>query len=220
MHVLWRVLGLQLLAELVGRLPAAQARLLGVVLLLTGNLLPLAAVLLGWATAGDVLVAYWVESMVVCVFGAIRSLTSRVEPLSARWLPSLWNLLVWGGAALFQGFVTRIVVERLDQRLEPGRSWWWLGAALFVSHLLALGLHWFGRGARDVVGPAEAMLGPFIRIMVLQVTLFAALVLTGFTDGDLGILLVALLVLVKACGDVLVDKAERATADRARKANR
>jgi hypothetical protein len=221
---LLRVLGVEVMAHLGRRLPSPLARAVSALLLVGANLLPVWAVLEGRLGMGDVLLVYWFENVVVWFTTTVRILTSTKSPKrpDARRLTGLDRVLArksWvtgdPGAAvsfatrfgiftLVHGVVSAVIAVLTGVRGGP-LDWVATVAAILLSHVFSLGLHWFGRGERTVVGPGWAMAAPYPRMIALHVTVILGVFVLGGPEGrtadDLGA--VALLMGSKTMLDLL-----------------
>ncbi len=96
-----------------------------------------------------------------------------------------------------------------DFELSGGNGWILVTVGLFVSHLIALVLHWFVRGERHLYGAEAAFFMPFPRVLALQVLVsIDVFVLIGLLVVH-EVILVVLLVAVKLVVDLvprLVDR--------------
>lgn len=212
MHPLLRILGIELLARAGRRLPGRVAPLVTALLLVAVNLLPLWAVLRGSAGMGDVFLVYWCENVVVWACGIVRIATAagtggpEVRPTSGRGPISNASFfaLHYGIFTLVHGVFTLVMVvlvglvgSALDVLL--------LVLAIVVSHVVSLGMNWFGRQERLVVSPGRAMMTPYPRMIVLHVAIIGGFVLIGgpgATDDGGQVRAVALLCGLKALIDL------------------
>ena len=218
MNVLLRVLGLNLLAHVGSRLPSGAARTTTSIVLIAANLLPLWAVLNGAAGVGDVFVVYWFENVVVWFTSTIKILTARggtagiAEPTS--------NVPIAGFFAFHFGLFTIVhgvfsfIIAALSGGFTGGpRTWLLLLAAILASHLVSLGLNWFGQGEREVVSAQRAMTVPYPRMLVLHLSViggFFLLLGPGRLDGTSNTAApVALLCGLKTLVDVFFHVRER-----------
>jgi len=178
-NVLLRVLGLNLLAHVGSRLPSRTARTTTSILLIAANLLPLVAVLTGAAGVGEVFVIYWFENVVVWFTSIIKILTARGGTagdvqLADNVLTAAFFAFHFGMFTLVHGVFSFILAGMTGGLTGEPRTWMLLGAAILVSHLVSLGLNWFGQGERNVVTPRRAMSAPYPRMMVLHVSVIGA----------------------------------------------
>ena len=222
MNVLLRILGLNVLAHVGSRLPSRTARTITSIVLIAANLLPLLAVLTGAAGVGDVFVVYWFENVVVWFTTTIKILTARGTDESSERGVQLWgNVLVAAfftfhfGLFTFVHGVFSFTLARLTGGLtgEP-RTWLLLMLAITASHLISLGLNWFGQGERNVATVRRAVAMPYPRMVVLHVSVLAAFfLLIGFGRPDgapEAVAPVALLCCLKTALDVAFHLRERA----------
>ena len=178
MHPLLRILGIELLARAARRLPGRAAPWFTAVLLLGVNLLPLWAVLRGTAGMGDVFLVYWCENLVVWALGIVRISTAqgtggpevRTTSNSGPISNAAFFALHYGIFTLVHGIFTLLMVvlvglvgSLLDVLL--------IVVAILVSHLVSLGMNWFGRQERLVVSPGTAMMTPYPRMLALHVAI-------------------------------------------------
>jgi hypothetical protein len=181
--VVLRFLGLQLLARAAARLPGGWARLATAVLLVVVNLLPIWPVLDGRAGMGDVFLVYWIENVVVWLCGIVQVATAQgtdtmggvTEPRTGL---DRFFAIHYGAFTLGHGIFALFMVHLVG--LEGGVGQVLLLSALIaVSHVVSLAVNWFGRGERLVVGPAQAALAPYPRMLVLHVGIIVGFVLIG-----------------------------------------
>lgn len=186
MHPLLRILGIELLARAGRRLPGRVAPLFTALLLVAVNLLPLWAVLRGSAGMGDVFLIYWFENVVVWALGIVRIATAagtggpkvRTRSSSGPVSNAAFFALHYGIFTLVHGIFTvsmvvlvGLVGSLLDVLL--------LVLAILVSHVVSLGMNWFGRQERMVVSPGRAMMTPYPRMIVLHVAIIGGFIFIG-----------------------------------------
>lgn len=222
MNVLLRILGLNVLAHIGSRLPSRKARTTTSIILIAANLLPLWAVLNDAASVGDVFVIYWFENVVVWFTTTIKILTAQGDAPSPRNVPLLGNILIAAfftfhfGLFTFVHGVFSFTIASLAGGLtgEPS-TWLLLLLAITASHLISLGLNWFGQGERNIVTVRRAMAMPYPRMLVLHVSVLGAFfLLIGFGSPDRAsesVIPVALLCGLKTAVDVGFHLRERAT---------
>lgn len=222
MNVIWRILGFHVAAEAARRLPPEQARRVTLALLVAANLLPIVGVWEGWMTAADVFLAYWLESAVIGVLSTVRILTAageRRDTVGRRLgllavfvflfglltlLHGLFLQLLFEGAAMLAGMLSELLGwgDPSEFQLSGGNGWVFVTVGLFVSHLVALVLHWFIRGERHLYGAEAAMWLPFPRVLALQLLVsIDVFVLIGLLVIH-QVILVVLLVAVKLVVDL------------------
>jgi hypothetical protein len=188
--VLLRLLGMQAMLALIDRLPPLVARLATVLVLLGANAVPLVALLRGDWTAGDVLVAYWLENVAVGAWTLVRIGTARGDgpqldlgagtTLPRAMLPvALGGFFVvhYGMFTLTHGFFTWRLAR--EGGVSGGvADFAGILLVLLLSHGISTGVHWFARRERDHVSATVAMKQPYSRILVLHFTVLAAGFLT------------------------------------------
>ncbi len=178
MHPLLRILGIELIARIARRLPGSAARLASAVLLVVVNLLPVWAVLQGSIGMGDVFAIYWFENVVVWATGIVRIATAegtggpQIRSSGLRIANAAFFALHYGIFTFVHGVFTlfMVILTGLDGGIANVVL---LAAAITVSHLVSLGLNWFGRDERLVVSPGQAMSAPYPRMIVLHVSIIA-----------------------------------------------
>ncbi len=160
------------------------ARLLLIVLL---NLIPVGGVLwLGW-DAGQILMLYWVENIIVGVISLVRILTARqpgtLAPGSAQMGTigvGCFFIVHYGLFTLVHGVFTMVLASRiidgedgLWERVfaNPTFHWAVLGAA--VLQVVILIREWWSSGLWRRSSPGMEMFRPYGRIVVLHVTVLA-----------------------------------------------
>lgn len=187
----------------------ALRRWASVLVVVAVNLVPVAFLAAGSWQPGDVLIAYWLENLVVGAFGVAKILTARGTPVAGSGTFTLTRTVggrttsveqsqsAGGRLALAGFFVMHFGIFTLVHGVFTGllawsigvsgsvREWGLMVLALFLSHGLSLWLHWIRGGERDRVSPSQAMLGPYGRIVVLHLVVigsffFVARGLDGF----------------------------------------
>ena len=233
---LLRILGVELMARLGRRLPTPVARALSAAILVGANLLPVWAVLDGRLGMGDVLLVYWFENVVVWFTTTVKLLTStrRRDRSGAHPVrgPGLRRLEGWLGArswvsgdpgyalsfamrfglfTLVHGAFTAVVVGLVGLR---GGLLDWVATAgvILLSHLLSVGLNWFGRRERASANPAWVMVAPYPRMLALHLTVIGGFFLLGGVDGRTAhdLAAVALLMGAKTALDLVLHVVEHA----------
>ena len=215
MNVLLRVLGLNLLAHVGSRLPSTTARTTTSIVLIAANLLPLWAVLTGAAGVGDVFVIYWFENVVVWFTTTIKILTARggAADLAGNAFTAAFFAFHFGMFTLVHGLFSFILANLTGGLTGEPRTWLLLMAAILASHVVSLGLNWFGQGERNVVTARQAMAVPYPRMIVLHLAViggFFLLLGLGRPDGSYDVVgPVALLCGLKTVLDVFFHLRER-----------
>ncbi|NYE75019.1 DUF6498-containing protein [Microlunatus parietis] len=163
----------------------------------TMNVLTLVGVMAwGWP-AGNVMLLFWIENVIIGMISLVRVVSARgtatdgsrltVNGRPVRGTPGRYGLfftLHYGIFCLVHGVFTLIVTIKLG--VEP--TFLWLGFPVIVvavRYLVELLSTWFGpTGLRTVVSPQQAMLQPYPRIIVLHLAvLFAFWFTLGGGDG-------------------------------------
>jgi len=195
-NVLLRILGFNLLAHVGSRLPSRAARTTTSIILIAANLLPLGAVLSGAAGLGDVFVIYWFENVVVWFTTTIKILTARGPNEPTERNAQLFGNAMFGNllvAAFFtfhfglftfvHGVFSFTLARSTGGFSGDSRTWLILLVAITVSHLISLGLNWFGQGERDRASVRRAMMMPYPRMVVLHLSVLCAFfLLLGLPD--------------------------------------
>jgi len=214
-NVLLRVLGLNLLAHVGSRLPSTTARTTTSIILIAANLLPLWAVLTGAAGVGDVFVIYWFENVVVWFTTTIKIVTARggTADLTGNVLTAAFFAFHFGMFTLVHGVFSFILAGQTGGLTGDPRTWLLLIAAILASHVVSLGLNWFGQGERNVVTARRAMAMPYPRMIVLHLSVIGGFFLLqglGRPDGSFDAVgPVALLCGLKTVLDVFFHVRER-----------
>lgn len=189
MNVILRFLGIQLAARLATRLPGGLARLVTAVLLVVVNLLPVWAVATERAGMGDVFLVYWIENVVVWLCGIVRVATAAGTDTNVKvsgdtggmGLPGFF-VLHYGIFTLVHGVFALIMAVLVGLQGGIGQVLL-LSALIAASHLFSLGVNWFGRNERSVVGQGTAMFAPYPRMLVLHVGIIMGFVFLGGPDA-------------------------------------
>lgn len=193
--------------------------------LLAANLLPLAFVAAGLASAAELLLTYWLENLIVAFYAILRMATARGDPQSGpgrRAVFILFFIVHFGMfcaahfAALRHFALSRSDLLPLDPHLFldhdlraafPSPAPWQgvpdafalLVAALFVSHGVSFVRNFLQRGELFHARPAEEMHRPYRRMIPLHIATLAGgtFVLSQSSAGAV----LALLVVVKTVVD-------------------
>ncbi len=216
-NLVLRLLGLNLLSHVGTRLSNPAARTTSSLALILANLLPLLGVLNGELGLGDVFVLYWAENVVFWGTTTIRILTAGGGESPSSDVPATRsNPFLAGFFAMHFGIFTVVhgvfaITLALLSGGFTGSAWSWalvLGAML-ASHLVSLGLNWFGRDERLGVTAEKAMFAPYPRMVVLHVAVIAAFALVLATGNKHSVTAVALLCGMKAVVDLALHLRER-----------
>jgi hypothetical protein len=192
-----------------GRLPVPADRKVGilgrlrtsVLALVVANLVPVYGVLaLGWKVA-PIMVFYWTENLVVGVFNLVKMAraqgpvgdshtTLNGKPVTQDSLKALMLFFAihYGGFTLGHGvFVLVLFSPAMENILGQ------LGLALLflsASHGLSYRRNFIGRGEYLRVSFVRLFWQPYVRIVVMHITILAGGVLAGAMGSPIGILLV------------------------------
>jgi hypothetical protein len=198
MTVVLRALGFQAAYAVLQTFSPRAARAASLMLLLTANAMPLLALLSGRWAAGDVLIAYWLENIVIGVWTLVKMATSAgpdavtgrpgdapgvLETGRVSVLPDGSRVQVPGIAArvAMGGFFTvhygmftlghgifTFILARSTGTTGSARDFAVMFLVLLASHGLSTGIHWFARRERTQFGLARTMAQPYGRILVMH----------------------------------------------------
>lgn len=213
----------------------APLRRLAPLALLAANLVPLIGVaFLGWSLL-DVMMIYWLENGVIGAFNVARMATAGRAPAGALFFAPFFTVhygmfwLVHGvflvelfgpaafgsgtsgvpDAALMEG-AAAVLYLPIAGVVPVAPAVLWGVASIAVSHGVSYLQNWWLAGERQGTAPSELMTRPYVRVVVLHVTILAG----GFIVAALGSPLpaLALMVLLKTAVDVRAHLAEHADA--------
>ena len=197
---------MNLLAHLGTRLPNSVARTLSSGALIAANVLPIKAVIDGSLGLGDVFVLYWLENVVVYLATITKLLTAEKGERGLA-----------GFFALHYGIFT--VVHGIFAVLLAGFTGWFRGGwfywsvvlgAMLASHLISLGLNWFGRGEYRIASASRVMALPYPRMLVMHGAVIAGFFLVLQPSGmENSVKAVAILCIAKMVIDLGFHVAER-----------
>jgi hypothetical protein len=198
MTVVLRALGLQAAYAVLQTFSPRAARAASLLLLLTANAMPLVALLSGRWAAGDVLIAYWLENIVIGTWTLVKLATTAGpdavtgQPGDAPGLLETGRVSVLpdGSRVQYPGIAARVAMSAFFTvhygmfTLGHGvftfilvRSTGTTGSfadfalmllVLFASHGLSTGIHWFARRERTQFGLGRTMAQPYGRILVMH----------------------------------------------------
>ncbi|MGN6751979.1 MAG: DUF6498-containing protein [Intrasporangium sp.] len=193
MNVLLRLIGVPVLQALIARLPRPVARALGAVLVVCSSLLPFGALATRQITLGDVVLVYWIESVLIFGWSIIRARTSRAGTDETRRFAPLFGSVFFGIWSLVMGVWAIIIAVSIG--LTGGVvQYVVIVGAILLSTSYSLAYQWFFRGQRDVVSPIMAVVPAIPRCLPLMAgTLVGAFTSTLLTDEQVraGLLLIA-----------------------------
>lgn len=200
-------------------LPAPAPRLPPSALALIGaNAIPLVGVFLFHWTVFTILVLYWCENVVIGVFNILRIVFAQPQTLKEI----LGKLIVipffaahYGGFTAAHGAFLRIVFGPRPISFDPASllalmeedGLWYGVVAVAVSHGFSFVHNYLGAGEFRKVSPDRLMTQPYIRVVVLHVTILVG----GLAAMGLGSPVAALVVLIviKTVVDLRAHLAER-----------
>ncbi len=193
-----------------------RGRIVGVALVLLGNLLPVWAVATGRMSLGDVLAVYWLENVVIGGVAVVKILTAlgvdEAVPRSVRMLVrgdaatvlrvvlASFFVVHYGIFALVHGTFVAVLADQFGSRAGP-RFWLLTALGLVLVHVVSLALDWFADGGRYDVSPPQAATQPYARVIPLHLAILGGsfLLLVVHTSA---VWPVVLLCLAKTCYDL------------------
>ena len=211
------------------------------VLLILGNLVPLAGALWWDWNLVAILALYWVENGIVGAINVLKILRAEGSVLdgmqmrlNGRPISSLarkpiaaFFLIHYGGFWVGHGLFVLLFLPAISGSLDgtnstqllspvgPGPDWGVVafGAlGLAISHATSFWLNYLGRGEYRLVSPAQLMLAPYGRLVILHLTIILGAMVSIWIGSPVGSLL--LLVILKTALDLFFHLREhrRATA--------
>ena len=198
MSVALRALGLQAAYAVLQTFSPRAARVASLALLLTANAMPLVALVSGRWTAGDVLIAFWLENIVIGVWTLVRlattagpdAVTGRPGDAPGLLETGTVEVLPDGTRVQFPGVAARVAIGAfftlhygIFTLVHGFFTFDLVGATgatggvgdfalmflvLFASHGLSTGIHWFARQERTQFGLISTMKQPYGRILVMH----------------------------------------------------
>jgi len=209
--------------------------LLPVVALVIANLVPLAGVLFGGWTVGEVVILYWIENLVIGAMNVARMACARPDalfenadpgkrPKAGEWalaktFPILFFIAHFGAFCAGHGTFLAILfpVKGLDGREmeigalvlhmlgNPGVLVAVLG--LLVSHLISFFRNYLGREEYRHADFGQLMMRPYGRIIVVHIFIIAgAFIVTGMNSP---LIAMVLFVVIKTAVDLHMHQRER-----------
>lgn len=156
-------------------------RILTSALLVVANLVPLAMLRWGGWAPGDILIAYWLENVVVGVFGVVRIMTARApyQGIPRGFLAGFF-VVHFGVFTLVHGVFTVLIAAAIGLSSSV-QSWIYVALGLLVSHAVSLVLGWFGGGERNRMTAVEAIRQPYERVVILHVVVLGSAFLLAWT---------------------------------------
>jgi hypothetical protein len=170
----------------------------------------------------------WLETAIVGLFAVVRIATATSDLLGKPQdvvVSALFFAVLYAALTGLFGLILSMMLGLAQQvagdlgidgpTLSVGHTWVYAGVALFVSHLVSLLVHWFGRGERHAYTVWHVTWTPFLRILPLQaLTLLGVWILLALLVLAPGVLVV-LLVGTKLLIDVSLHLLARRSAARA-----
>ena len=206
MSLVLRILGLNLLAHLGARLTNPVARMLTASVLIGANLLPIYGVFRGELGLADVFILYWLENVVVWALTTIKLAT--VDGGSAG--NASFFALHYGIFTLVHG-VFAAFLAAFSGGFRGGALYWIVvPLSMIASHLISLGVNWFGRGEYRVASPGRVMALPYPRMLAMHGSVIAGFFLVlrpesmfgGPDSGSASVAAVAILCGLKTALDL------------------
>jgi len=169
------------------------------------NLIPLAGIVFGTWTFGDVLFLYWAESAVIGAYNVVRLVT--VGGVKAIFLAPFFTVHFGGFMAGHWVFLaTFFLSDSLDGGMsiatalrETAATWWVAIGGLFASHGYSLAKNFFGKREHERLNVEQVMTAPYKRIMVMHV----AIIVGACAGLALGTPLITVLIVI--AGKTLLD---------------
>jgi hypothetical protein len=170
---------MNLLAHVGTRLPNSAARTVSSLALIAANLLPVKAVIDGSLGLGDVFVLYWLENVIVYLATIVKLLTAeKGEDGLAGFFA------VHYGIFTFVHGVFAFILAGFTGWFRGGWFYWVVVlGALLASHLISLGLNWFGRGEYRVVAAGRVVALPYPRMLAMHGAVIAGFFLVLQPNG-------------------------------------
>lgn len=183
-------------------------------LLLISNLFPAVMVLKGGWELGELLVLYWLESLIIGFFNIFKIILSgkSLPPSKGRELfPASVPAVILAGKILLAlffcfhfgifmavhgVFLFGLVLGGFWGRFETADIWFYFYklrlplSVLFISHGFSFFANYISGGERLRTSPFEAMQGPYSRIVVMHLTILAGAFLTAALKGGSAFLVV------------------------------
>ena len=201
MEVLLRSLGLQALLALLQRISPQAATVATWLTVLAANAAPFYALATGTWLAGDVLIAFWLENVVVYFWLVFQALTAtrlydepgavafrsgaQVTPVTgeaARWITVVGLTTVLGFFSLLHGMFAVALAMATGTRGTLA-DFLVLAAVAWSSHGIATILRWVGAGQRHDPGATPVGADPKRRLVILHVSLIGTFALLQLTGG-------------------------------------
>ncbi|MFN6956210.1 MAG: DUF6498-containing protein [Acetobacteraceae bacterium] len=173
--------------------------------LVAANLVPLAAVALGWWSTYEVVLLFWAENVVIGVLQVLRFATvATLAGKVAAFGVAVFFTLHYGIFTFVHGvFVMTLFAPdgtgeadtpgALALLLSPDGLLLGLGA-LAVSHLVSYGVNFVGGGEYRRVEPEALMMQPYGRVVVLHLAIiFGGSLTMALNEPTIGLVVLVLL---------------------------
>jgi hypothetical protein len=168
-NLILRVLGLNLLAHVGARITNPVARTLTSLILIGTNVLPIVGVLQGQLGLADVFVLYWLENVVVWLVTIIRLSTVHGGDRSQ----ASFFAIHYGIFTLVHGVFAGVLAV-VSGGFRGGILYWIVvPLAMLASHLISLGVNWFGREEYRVASAGRVMAFPYPRMLAMHGSVIA-----------------------------------------------
>ncbi|MEM9599845.1 MAG: DUF6498-containing protein [Pseudomonadota bacterium] len=174
-----------------------------VLFLISVNLIPLIGVtLFGW-DVGFLMLLYWLETIVIGVFNIPKLITSIGERgTTPLWASMAGNLFLTAFFCVHYGgfnFGHYMFLQSFFDLPAINTEILIVLAGLSLSHVFSLIVNWFGKAEYKTAHVNEQMFKPYIRVVVMHVTIIFGGV---FATMGGGFLTLALLVALKTGTDI------------------
>ena len=215
MRGLLRLLGVTTVARAGSHLPGPVGPVISALTLVLVNLVPVWLVVDGRLGMGEVFLLYWFENVVVWFTSSAKIATAGAEPSADNRSLAGFFAVHFGIFTVVHGVFTVIlaVAAGLAGSLQ---SLLLAALAILVSHLVSLGLNWFGRDERALATPQGVMFAPYPRMLALHVAVIGGWFLVlGLGSGTTQeVLAVVVLCIAKTVLDLGFHLRERRAAGR------
>lgn len=191
-------------------------------ILLAANLLPLCGVIFWEWQVFDVMIAYWLENVIIGLINILKMLTCAVKhrrfeavliipffTFHYGMFTAVHGLLVF---AMFGNKATEAADfnpwSLLEQTLLlDGMGW--VTLSLFLSHMASFFMNFMGKGEIDRTSPHQLMHAPYKRVVILHLTILLGGFLALALDIGMGALI--LLTILKIITDLFAHKKSHTT---------
>jgi hypothetical protein len=179
---------------------------LSVVFLIAANAIPLIGVLFwGWSV-GAVLLAYWIESVIIGVLNIPRIWAAK-GAVGKKLFTSVFFSVHYGAFA----FAHLTILTSLFGAQDPvsavlsGGTMMWTAISFFISHLVSLILRLYRREFKDKTA-AEQLFAPYGRVMIMHIVVLFGAFFIEFLGSP--IYAIVLLVVLKTAIDLRAHRRE------------